>query len=203
MKSEQEFLEALSDKEVPILVLDQKWHRLFAIHGKTDAIKSLEQEENRLLMKQGQLNTRLKELKKVKSKLMNHIVDNMDTEEKTGDEDQRHKEMDKDARLLDEVKEEMTKCEDELLELPKSIQETNRKLMLASMEYCYEKLRTNKEEAEEIAGWITDIRVQLKKNIIKKQNREINNREIYSYMHDIFGHSILDLFDIQYEEELN
>ena len=203
MKSEQEFLEALSDKEVPILVLDQKWHRLFAIHGKTDAIKSLEQEENRLLMKQGQLNTRLKELKKVKSKLMNHIVDNMDTEEKTGDEDQRHKEMDKDARLLDEVKEEMTKCEDELLELPKSIQETNRKLMLASMEYCYEKLRTNKEEAEEIAGWITDIRVQLKKNIIKKQNREINNREIYAYMHDIFGHSILDLFDIQYEEELN
>ena len=203
MKSEQEFLEALSDKEVPILVLDQKWHRLFAIHGKTDAIKSLEQEENHLLMKQGQLNTRLKELKKVKSKLMNHIVDNMDTEEKTGDEDQRHKEMDKDARLLDEVKEEMTKCEDELLELPKSIQETNRKLMLVSMEYCYEKLRTNKEEAEEIAGWITDIRVQLKKNIIKKQNREINNREIYSYMHDIFGHSILDLFDIQYEEELN
>ena len=203
MKSEQEFLEALSDKEVPILVLDQKWHRLFAIHGKKDAIKSLEQEENRLLMKQGQLNTRLKELKKVKSKLMNHIVDNMDTEEKTGDEDQRHKEMDKDARLLDEVKEEMTKCEDELLELPRSIQETNRKLMLASMEYCYEKLRTNKEEAEEIAGWITDIRIQLKKNIIKKQNREINNREIYSYMHDIFGHSILDLFDIQYEEELN
>ena len=203
MKSEQEFLEALSDKEVPILVLDQKWHRLFAIHGKTDAIKSLEQEENRLLMKQGQLNTRLKELKKVKSKLMNHIVDNMDTEEKTGDEDQRHKEMDKDARLLDEVKEEMTKCEDELLELPKSIQETNRKLMLVSMEYCYEKLRTNKEEAEEIAGWITDIRVQLKKNIIKKQNREMNNREIYAYMHDIFGHSILDLFDIQYEEELN
>ena len=134
---------------------------------------------------------------------MNHIVDNMDTEEKTGDEDQRHKEMDKDARLLDEVKEEMTKCEDELLELPKSIQETNRKLMLASMEYCYEKLRTNKEEAEEISNWITDIRIQLKKNIIKKQNREINNREIYSYMHDIFGHSILDLFDIQYEEELN
>ena len=203
MKSEQEFLEALSDKEVPILVLDQKWHRLFAIHGKTDAIKSLEQEENRLLMKQGQLNTRLKELKKVKSKLMNHIVDNMDTEEKTGDEDQRHKEMDQDARLLDEVKEEMTKCEDELLELPKSIQETNRKLMLASMEYCYEKLRTNKEEAEEISNWITDIRIQLKKNIIKKQNREINNREIYSYMHDILGHSILDLFDIQYEEELN
>ena len=203
MKSEQEFLEALSDKEVPILVLDQKWHRLFAIHGKTDAIKSLEQEENRLLMKQGQLNTRLKELKKVKSKLMNHIVDNMDTEEKTGDEDQRHKEMDQDARLLDEVKEEMTKCEDELLELPKSIQETNRKLMLVSREYCYAKLRTNKEEAEEIAGWITDIRVQLKKNIIKKQNREINNREIYAYMHDIFGHSILDLFDIQYEEELN
>ena len=34
MKSEEDFKKALIGKKVPLLVLDQKWHRLFAIHGK-------------------------------------------------------------------------------------------------------------------------------------------------------------------------
>ena len=71
--------------------------------------------------------------------------------------------------------------------------------MLLSMDYFYAKLRVNKEEAKEIEDWITQVRIDLKKNIIRKQNREINNREIYAYLHDILGPEVLDLFDIQYE----
>ena len=41
----------------------------------------------------------------------------------------------------------------------------------------------------------------MKKNIIKKQNREINNREIYNYLHDILGPEVLDLFDLQYDNQ--
>ena len=44
------------------------------------------------------------------------------------------------------------------------------------------------------------VRIDLKKNIIRKQNRTINNKEIYSYLHDIFGAEVLDLFDIQYDD---
>ena len=36
MKDDEEFKKALADKQVPILVLDEKWHRLFAVHGKPD-----------------------------------------------------------------------------------------------------------------------------------------------------------------------
>ena len=49
MKTEEEFKKALSNKNIPILVLDQKWHRLFAIHGKTDEIKEAEAEVSELL----------------------------------------------------------------------------------------------------------------------------------------------------------
>ena len=73
--------------------------------------------------------------------------------------------------------------------------------MLASMDFCYDKLRTNNEEIEEIAAWIKQMRIDLKKNIIKKQNREINSKEIYSYMHDIFGAQIIDIFDLKQEEQ--
>jgi hypothetical protein len=69
------------------------------------------------------------------------------------------------------------------------------------MDYFYEKLRVNKEESDEIEAWITQVRIDLKKNIIKKQNRDINNREIYAYLHDIFGARVIDMFDLKFEEE--
>jgi hypothetical protein len=69
------------------------------------------------------------------------------------------------------------------------------------MDYFYEKLRVNQQESTEIDEWIHQVRIDLKKNIIRKQNRDINNREIYAYLHDILGPQVLDLFDIQYETE--
>ena len=51
MKEKEYFKGALINKKVPILVLDQKWHRLFAIHGKSDEIQSTEEELNQRLKK--------------------------------------------------------------------------------------------------------------------------------------------------------
>ena len=39
---EDEFRQALREHKVPVLILDPKWHRLFAIHGKTERIKETE-----------------------------------------------------------------------------------------------------------------------------------------------------------------
>ena len=197
MKTEK-FKNALEQKKVPLLVLDQKWHRLFAIHGKTEEIKEEESNLNALLAKQGKLNSDLKDLKRLKSKIMNDIMDHMDTSSSaTAD---REKKMEDNKRLMDEINEKIRVCEDELLDIPKAIHASNENLMILSMEYFYEKLRVNKEEAIEIEEWINQVRVELKKNIIRKQNREINNKEIYSYLHDIFGMEVLNLFDIQYAE---
>ena len=69
MKNTDEFRKALEHKKLPLLVLDQKWHRLFAIHGKTDEIRNAETELNNLLARQGKLNSDLKDYKKVKNQL--------------------------------------------------------------------------------------------------------------------------------------
>ena len=202
MKKE-EFEEALNGKRVPILILDQKWHRLFAIHGKTEEIKKVENELNALLVEQGKINTELKELKKAKKHLMDNIVENMDDSQDTKDDKIRQKKLEEDKRLIDEINEKIEKHEDTLLDIPKQINQVNKELMLLSMDYFYGKLRVNVEQAREIEEWINQVRIDLKKNIIKKQNREINNREIYSYLHDIFGHDVLDLFDVVHEEIFN
>lgn len=201
MKTRQDFKSAMINKTVPLLVLDQKWHRLFAVHGKTDEIKTLEAKLNKLLSEQGKLNNKLKELKRLKGKLLDDIVLNMDDMDDKMSEAAREKKQEENKRLVDEVNEKIDLCEEELVDIPYQIRETNDELMLLSMDYFYEKIRINQQEAVEIDEWINQIRVELKKNIIRKQNREINNREMYAYLHDIFGPEVIDIFDIKYDEE--
>ena len=200
MDEEKDFKNALKNKKVPILVLDQKWHRLFALSGKTDAIQKMESELNTLLERQGQLNNDVKDMKKAKARLMDSIVQNMEGTHAENSGAIESKKLEEDRRLIDELNEKISQAEDELLELPAFIRTKNEELMLESMNFCYNRLRTNMEEAGEITDWIVKIRKDLKKNIIKKQNREVNNRQIYSYMHDIFGVEIIDLFDLKYED---
>ena len=192
MKERQDFKSAMIGKTVPLLVLDQKWHRLFAVHGKTDEIKEYESKLTALLGEQGRLNNRLKELKKLKGKLLDDIVQGMDDKDKKIEENKR---------LVDEINEKLAECEDALMDIPRQIRETNDELMILSMDYFYEKIRVNQTESVEIEAWINQVRIDLKKNIIRKQNRDINNREIYSYLHDIFGAEVINIFDIKYDEE--
>ena len=137
--------------------------------------------------------------KKVKNNLMNGIVQNME-----GAESDKHivqaQNLSDNKRLLEESKEKIDEIEDRLMELPNQIKAINDKLMIDTMTFCYERLRTNKSEADEISQWIAETRVELKKNLIRKQNREINNREIYTYMNDIFGKDVMNLFDVNYED---
>ena len=189
---QKDFKSALIGKTVPLLILDQKWHRLFAVHGKTEEIKELEAQLNTLLTEQAKLNTRLKELKKLKGKLLDEIVQSMEENEKK---------LEDNKRLVDEINEKIDECEEELVDIPFRLRETNDELMICSMDYFYEKIRLNQSEASEIEEWINQVRIDLKKNIIRKQNRDINNREIYAYLHDIFGAEVIDIFDIKYDDE--
>ena len=198
---EEIFKNALVGKKIPVLILDPKWHRLFSKTGSTDEIKALEEELKELLKRQGKLNNENKDLKRIKNNLMDEIVVHMDgietnTNESTG------KKLDDNKRLINEVNEKLEVNEDALMELPREIDRVNRDLMIQTMELCYEKLQNNTAEIEEIASWIREMRVSLKKNILKKQSKEVNNAELYSYMHDIFGHDVMELFDMKYEPKL-
>ena len=201
MEYRKDFKSALINKTIPNLTLDQKWHRLFAIHGKPDEVKELESKITGLIATEARLNQRLKELKKLKSQLLNNIVQNMDNAKDGEALALREKKQEENKRLVDEANQKIDECEDELADIPFQIREANEELMLRSMDYFYEKLRVNRAESLEIEEWINQVRVDLKKNIIRKQNRDINHREIYEYLHDIFGASVIDIFDIKYDDE--
>ncbi len=196
---EQAFLNALKLVKIPILTLDQKWHRLFAISGKPEDVAETEKHLVELIARQGQLNTDLKNYKNQKARIQQQIVENIRGAEGSEENLEEEKHLDEFKQQIEELNQKIDEAEDEIKDLPRAIYDTNRELMMETMTFCYDKLRTNDHEIRDITEWIENFKTELKKNIIRKQNREINNREIYSYMHDIFGMDVLTLFDVRYE----
>ena len=166
--SEEKFKTALSDKHIPVLILDNKWHKLFKRSGTTPEIEALEKELTALLKRQGKLNSEIKGIKKLKSELMQNIVSSMD-----GADDKSEKKVSESKRLINESNDKIEAYEDELLELPREIDRVNRELMIQTMALCYDKLAENTDEIEQIADWIHNIRIELKKNIIRKHRLPI------------------------------
>lgn len=190
-------LESLKDnstfKSVPILTLDERWYQLMPEKDKTDEIRLLEKNLNDLLKKQGQVNTDIKELKKIKTKLIQDVVENMEADNLPNS--QHQKKMSQNQRLIQEAKEKINALEDESLDIPRMLQEANLKLFVATVRFCYDKINQNQEDIILLEKWIDETRIKLKKNLLIKQDKQIKNQQMYSYMHDILGSGVIGLLD--------
>ena len=194
----EQFELSLKGKDVPALTLDQKWYHLLGKVG-DENIRGLEKKLNELLKRQGKINTETREIKKVKRRLMDEIVSLMD--EQQGGSDDAESKIAENKRLLKECNDKLDSYEDEMIELPRMIDSVNKQLLCITMEHCYETMQENTDDIEELEDWIRNIRIELKKNLIRKQEKEAKNHEIYKYMHDIFGADVVDLFDMRYNPE--
>ena len=199
-RTEEVFQPALIGKKIPILVLDNKWHKLFTQAEYSSEIKGMEKEMNNLLKRQGKVNTESKEIKKLKKKLMDEIVVLAD-EMGQHPTKKQEKDMADHKRLINDCNEKLEAYEEEMVELPRQINQLNNKMMLVTMEVCYKRIQQNTTELEAVEEWIGNIRRELKKKVIRKQEKEAMNRQLYSYMHDIFGADVIELFDIKYNPE--
>lgn len=197
-KSEAAFKKALNGKKLPILTLDNKWHQLFTQAEQNAEINKLADELNNLLIRQGKLNSESKDLKKIKKRLMDEIMENQSGTNCNPDK-KTEKKLQENKRLIDEANAKLDEYYDELRFLPGKIDEVNYKLMLETMDACYDYLSENASEIKEIDKWISSMRIELKKNIIKKQAKESKNKDLYAYMHDIFGADVIELFDMKYD----
>ena len=110
----------------------------------------------------------------------------------------KEKKMSENKLKIEESNQKMDAYNDELMELPKQIDEANFELMIATMHVCYGKIKQNIEDINEINQWVSDFKQKLKRKIIMKQKKEIWNDEMYSYMHDIFGPDVIEMFDMKY-----
>lgn len=189
-RKEEIFIPALEGKNIPIISLDNKWYRLMSGLNKTKRMQELEEQLKNLLKRQGKLNTETKALKQEKKHLMEDIVGGM--------ENNNARKQDAYKKKIQECNDKLAEYQDELLSLPKEINSVNYELMLETMQLCYEEIQENTQKIVDIADWIDNIRIELKKNIVRKQQYEMQNQNMYTYMHDIFGAEVINIFDMTY-----
>lgn len=198
-KNLDKFEFVLADKKVPLVTLDNKWYLLFDGDLRTFTLTNLEKKLNKLLRRQGQLYNELKEMENAKKTLMDKILENMDADVDDINDSLKVKKLDASKRLINDLNDKMASAEKELEELPEKIDKTNKTLLIEGMRICYNAMKNNKDNIEEINTWIANIRIELKKNVIRKQEMEEETIQMYSYMHDILGFEIVDIFDLYNE----
>ena len=179
-------------RHLPILTLDERWYHLVPEEEKTDYIRKLETKVNAYLKKQGQINNDIKEVKKIKAKLIQDVVDNMEDDDTNPKRDLI---MQESQRLIHEAKAKINSLEDESIDVPRQLAKANQELMLATVRFCYERLNDNRSDIEILDKWINDTRVKLKKNLLIKQDKETMNENMYTYMHDILGAEVMSAID--------
>lgn len=180
-------------KQLPIVILDERWHRLFPENEKTPEIKALEKQLGELLKQQGKITNDLKAVKNIKNKLMQEVLTIADRNDIP--EAKKQKQLSRNQQLILEAKEKIASLEDEELELPKKIRDCNILLVIEGTGVCYNRIHQNYEDIQLLGKWINEVRIELKKKVLIKQDKEIKNTEIYSYMHDLLGHEMMEVFD--------
>lgn len=184
----------VKNKNIPILTLDGRWHDIFSQQEKTKKIKSLEKSLNQLLKEQGRLINNIKDMKKLKKRLINDIVKNMDTShDLIGKAREKRLIQNKDyiTELNDKIKEEMN----QLAELPYKIKEENEYLMVESVKVCYNRLNRNSSHISYLSDLISKLEQELDNSLKEKEHLESENDFIYSYMHDMLGADAMEQLD--------
>lgn len=183
--------EALAYKSVPILTLNKRWYQLVPEISKTDEIRYWEGQVNELLKRQGQVTNDLAEVRKIKSQLIQDVVENMEE-----DNSNKHKKrMNKNQKLIHEAKGKIADLEDEEKEIPKKLADANHKLLIETVKMCFDKINENSKDLEVLNKWIDATRVKLKRNLLIKQDKEETNNQLYAGMHDILGAEIMGILD--------
>lgn len=182
--------EALRGRQVPILVLDNRWHMLFPQGGKPTEIVELEKKLNSLIKRQGHLVNELKDLRRAKKKLMEGILAGM-----RGDTDFDNRKKDNQQRLLIETGEKIEDESDELMGIPTQIKEVNEKLLQLSVRYCFDRLGRWDKEIGNLKEDIALLKKELDIRESEKAELEENMDSAYSLMHSLLGHDIMNIFD--------
>lgn len=178
---------AVSDSNIPVLILDSRWHEFFPPGEKPESIVQLETELEKLLKEQGKLVNECKEMKRAKKKLMDGIVANMgNSSQKVSKQSQK---------LIVQMNERIEAGTNRIMELPSLIREANERLLVEGVKIFYHHMRETEITLTELKREIENLHILLEEKEQKKETMENQRNGIYTYMHDLLGPEIVELFD--------
>ncbi|MDE6873617.1 MAG: hypothetical protein K2P87_04080 [Lachnospiraceae bacterium] len=191
---EEKIIHSLQSKNVPLLILDEKWLEIFPEHLQNVTIRGMVSELNALLKKQGKQNDDIKGLRRYKSQMMQEIVQYMGADE-TAVGRLKQRKLDKNQKKILELNEQLKETEDSLSDMPYRIRQANAQLMLESTRVCYDRFRVNKGKMQELEDEISSLREKLRLRVLEKQEREMQDEKMYAYLHSLLGVQLMEELD--------
>jgi len=192
-----ELMKRLNNKSLPLLTIDNRWYELFSYLSKTTSISSLEKKEKELVLKEARLNDEINEYRKEKKILMAKFIKNENSGIKAVNSKKEEKkvELDDYTKDIDRLNEKISNGKESLEKVKKELEKCNLELVVETMIALDEILLNNEKSIEDINKFIVQTKNEIKKQIMIKHDIKQEDKNIYSYMHNILGADIMQEFD--------
>jgi phage terminase Nu1 subunit (DNA packaging protein) len=187
----------LRKNDISLLILDERWNRLFINTPKTPAIEHCEQKLRELLKEEARLNTEKKEIAALKKKHMDNIIKLTPDVFEKGSEAAK-KEMQQSEHEIKRINARASEIDELLENMPDRIKQANIELLENTVGVVYFKIRSSKKRVEELEKLIENTKAKLKEYIDEKESLSQDDTDIYSYFHDLLGAEELERLDNKY-----
>ena len=195
---EEVFLQKFHGVEVPILILDERWLRIFPDNYKTPEMKRLEGELREAFKYQARLTADMEEAESTKKQLMDRIIHFMNAAQVNTQEAQKQE---KSQEYIKSINQQLKELEIEYETMPDRIKELNEELLIESLRVCYRRMQENKRERQEQRELVREARELLQSRQERQEELQKENEHIFTFMHRIFGRKILEIFD-EFDDEV-
>ena len=187
----------LRKNDISLLILDERWNKLFANTPKTPQIASCEEKLKELLKEQARLTAETKEIASIKKKHMSRIMELTPAVFEQNDEAAK-KEMVFCEKEIKRINDRTKKIEDTLDNIPERLKTANLVLLDNTVKIVYFKIRTSSKRVEELEKLVEQTRTKLKEYIDEKESLSQDDTDIYSYFHDLLGGEELQRLDNEF-----
>lgn len=195
-REEEEFLNRFRGIEAPILILDERWLRIFPEAYKTPEIKRVEKELREAFKYQARLTSDMEDAEHKKKQLMDRIIRFMNVAQVSESEAKRQE---KSQEYIKDINEQLSGMEMEYENMPDRIKELNEELLVESLRVCYRRMKDNKDQLATQKQLVMEARELLKERTERQKELRKENERIFSFMHRVFGSRIIEIFD-EFEE---
>ena len=183
----------LKKNKIPILINYEPWLKMFKNDG-SELIKALKIELEEAVLEKRDLERSINSLQSRKPKLMAKII-LISNELNEKNNDIAINDLEELKTEMEEINEEIENVFIRLEFLPKIIQEKNEELLKETITYLYENLNFGEERIAEIDRFINQLREQLNKHRIEKEELENRVNNIYHFLHSILGAAEMEKLD--------
>lgn len=187
----------LRKNDISLLLLDERWNKLFVNNQKTPEIAACEDKLTGLFKSQARLLAEEKENAADKKKCMDMILKLTPAVFDAGDAAAKE-EMQNCEKEIKKLNDRSAKNQEELDAIPDKIRDVNLELLENTVKAVYFKIRTEQKRVEELSALIAETRERLKAYIDEKETLSQDHTDTYSYFHDLLGGEELERLDKLY-----